>query len=196
MVSGYLYHKSGKECWLSSRGAPLDRNITWHRMFDDLAMRVRVDHPPAGKRSLCQYLVDETEEMGMLVYSNFVMRRWNVAIVNMFKAIQLYEDPMHRRSLFICMEDLSHPTTKAATIERILEWFFPGREFANTVVLPEEHKVVYAGNHSTDRDPVQRERLRSIIAKIDTEVYGGALANLHEMFGRCGEKKKICTAMK
>lgn len=68
VVSGYLYHVDGRECWKSGTGGPLQYGPGWRALqgwYDHLSYNL---DPPRNKRSLCQYMADESEFVGMRAY--------------------------------------------------------------------------------------------------------------------------------
>lgn len=79
LASGYLYHTTGRECWLNAQGEVVQR--------PDKIERVHPYHinywykyagypliPPSNNRTLCEYLFDESLENGMRAYVDFSFR--------------------------------------------------------------------------------------------------------------------------
>ena len=75
IISGYLYHLEGKECWLDWYGndGSWDTNLfpsyhtkRWMRYIDILSQRTRVYD------TLCHCLANSTEEDGIRVYIDWV----------------------------------------------------------------------------------------------------------------------------
>lgn len=75
IISGYLYHLEGKECWLDWYGndGSWDANLfpsyhtkRWMRYIDILSQRTRVYD------TLCHCLANSTEEDGIRVYIDWV----------------------------------------------------------------------------------------------------------------------------
>lgn len=83
LVSGYLYHLTGRECNLDHRGKPLPEGYNpfsnvkkWHRV-----MRSGPLDPPRGARSLCRYLADESEKAGMRAYVDYIFNSQYVTLM-------------------------------------------------------------------------------------------------------------------
>lgn len=71
IVSGYLYHIDGRECWKTGKGEPIQNPETeskpyLQKWYEYLSYDI-VD-PPRRNRSMCQYMADESEENGMRAY--------------------------------------------------------------------------------------------------------------------------------
>ena len=143
-------------------------------------------YPPPAGRNLCEYLDEESEEDGMRVYIEWVMRRFYVRDLVMFKAQQEHEaDPRQRRTLFLCFEDLSRNETRKATVQKAINWLYPGGQ-RNSIKLPPQRKA-YNSSHATDHDPVIRERLLRIVETLDLEVFDNIFGRFNEFMGNCGQ---------
>jgi len=110
LVSGYLYHRSGRECWLTTDGKPRPnhKNETYdwdqqlwtrlHKLNNDnvtmadegaeLSQQLEslvpyYYYPPRGptNRSICQYLQDEDERDGMCAYMDCALQRYYSGLV-------------------------------------------------------------------------------------------------------------------
>jgi len=135
MVSGYLYHQTGRECTLDYYGAPWRKDL-----LRDIEQYVQLDHaaattttttthdparanqktphncetfiadlPPANQRSLCEYLAQESEDHGMRVYVEYAWNKW-------YQNLRYYWSAVHAnppiRTLFVCLEDLERVLTQ------------------------------------------------------------------------------------
>jgi len=83
LVSGYLYHFTGRECHLDHYGDPLPEgqnpfaNVKrWHRY-----LKGELD-PPRRGRTLCQYLADESERAGMKAYMEYIFNSQYQTLMN------------------------------------------------------------------------------------------------------------------
>ena len=159
MVSGYLYHQTGRECTLDYYGAPWRKDL-----LRDVEQYVKFDHavtttmyhpagvnqklskngsslvvlpPAANQRSLCEYLTQESEEHGIRVYVEYAWNKW-------YQNLRYYWSAVHAnppiRTLFVCLEDLERVlsmTTKASTTphavvrQSMLDWLYPGTSHGN-----------------------------------------------------------------
>ena len=153
IVSGYLYHRSGRECWLTTTGAPAKRG-EWRQtsMNWDDPMRLwsgqkknastgsssvqqanllpHLQRPPAGNRSICRYLADESEEAGMLAYMDWSLRRYYGYLVE-YRAnattMKQRRRQQQQKSLFLCYEDwMSSASRREEMYEASLAFLFPG----------------------------------------------------------------------
>ncbi len=82
IISGYLYHKAGYECWMNARGEPkrIVRRDEWdtHLSFHQ---RGGISFPPRNNRSICSYLVEESEEDGIRVLMDIALSKWYKGVV-------------------------------------------------------------------------------------------------------------------
>jgi len=185
-VSGYLYHKSGRECWLKPNGKPLPtgkhRTIEWDKEISHLDPLF----PPRNGRSICTYLREESEEDGMRVYIDVVLTkmRWCGGVVPYWEAVQqrLQEDP-RKRTKFVCYEDLTDPTKVEPLFVEIMDWLFPS---GHNYTLPPDAKQPYSGGHATSHNEALRSRLVALVKKLDENVFHEKLGAMQAIF-KCGE---------
>jgi len=142
IVSGYLYHKSGRECWLDDYGNPLvdTHKHHWKLANPDFIDLIRPElgpFPEGRGRDLCHYLAEESEETGIRVFAEYVVRKFYFRVVQIWTAVQRLEDPYHRKTLFLCFEDLSNPETKQNEIQKIMSWLYPGGQYDGLPPLPQ-----------------------------------------------------------
>lgn len=195
IVSGYLYHKAGHECWLDNFGnrKKLNRTSTdWHVQ---LTFHNDIPYPPRNSRSLCSYLEQESEEDGMRVLMDVALSGWYKGVVPYYNKVQEWLQTNHeQRSLFICFEDLVDPFQQEEIYREILNWLFPGQDM-NKTSMPEKAKVCleqqqrnqtrYSGGHSTVKDGELRARLRGLVERLDRQVFRNTVAQSNAIFG-CG----------
>ena len=137
IVSGYLYHKSGRECWLDQEGQPRRKNKTfvWEPYLTIPHAHLA---PPDGHRttttgiSLCQYLINESEEDGMRAYVDLSLHQLYAGILP-HRALVLSQEQSSQpnKTLFVCFEELSHPATQQATFDKIMKHLFPAETTMN-----------------------------------------------------------------
>jgi hypothetical protein len=144
-VSGYLYHKSGRECWLDPEGIlPADGGTTRERLRGweaAVASHLGPSDPEPANRSLCRYLADEAEEVGMKVYVAYALARWYRGLVPYLErtrdGIRLLPQGTassaagnnsnnNSRSLYVCLEDASDPRRERKVYDSMMEFLFPG----------------------------------------------------------------------
>ena len=82
IVSGYLYHRSGHECWVSQDGVPNP-------------------YPSGGNDWLRRTAVPQ--RVGLGIYAEFALRRFIMDPVS----LRLSRDGNPMRVLYVCMEDLA-----------------------------------------------------------------------------------------
>jgi hypothetical protein len=183
IVSGYLYHQDGycQETRLENGTIipiPFDTLLTYN------STNGRSYYEPQKGRNICQYLREESEEMGLRVYIDFALNMYYYGIMKYWDEAQsrLNMGGQERSRLF-CYEDLVDPSKQVSVWHSIMDWLYPG---GNPYEFPiEPPKSEYNGNHATNHDPKMRQRLRSIVRILDEEVFENRLGKMHARFG-CG----------
>jgi hypothetical protein len=176
IVSGYLYHRSGKECWLDAYGKvrAANKTVDW-----ESKLSLTLD-PPSRNRSVCSYLAEESEEVGLRAYMDFSVSDLYAGIVpHRELAERLEKEKGSTRTLFLCFGDLEDRDAFSSAHRRAMEWLYPGRPY-------EQVKKGFAGNtngHGTTRDSGVRDRLLALVSRFDREHFGGIGQRATEMLG-------------
>jgi len=157
IVSGYLYHKTGRECWLDHFGRP--HNI-WPR--NDWLLRVHID---GYNQTLCEILQGISEHKGLEIYTDFAWKRF------LNKAFTVFTTQQRFKSIIICMEDVIMDYRRQ--IENIQN--FTGQKNKIFALPP-----VYKG-HLTSKNKTLRKRLYDIVHKIDEDRMGLNLSRLQNI---------------
>ncbi|GKZ00931.1 hypothetical protein MPSEU_001044600 [Mayamaea pseudoterrestris] len=173
VISGYLYHISGRECWLDMYGRPTNFTFRWiDHFWHDLDFEAA---PPRNDRNLCRYLVEESTYAGLAMYTQMSMI-WFRDLVSSHRYSAKHEDA--KRTLFVCFGDLE------ASQPKILDHFFPGgHEFKLELPPAIVSSDIYGGGHSTSRNASLRGELRDLLVAIDNRQYSGALRKMNQELG-------------
>jgi len=178
LVSGYQYHRSGRECTLNPEGGDDDVLIDRHINRWDRFVGYKLD-PPRDGRSLCQYLADEAEIVGMRAYLHWVFR---VHYFDMFGRWALAQElpDVRDRIQTVCYEDLTS-RSRDQRVEGMIDFLYGGNEnhshhmpFDPSGLRPAG--ASYEGGHSTSHEPLVRQHLRDVVAEIDQEYYNGDIS--------------------
>jgi len=192
IISGFLYHKSGRECWLDQNGMPRSKNKTFEW---ESQLRLQPLQPPSRGRTLCSYLAEESEEDGMRAYVDFSVSGLYGGILPHRDLVERLEGggTGDRKTLFVCFSELENPLTKQKTYEKVMNWLYPGvddndygsdaNEESAAAAAAAAGSSGAAGGHGTSRDETLRNRLRGLVEKIDREQFGGVAARATEVFG-------------
>jgi hypothetical protein len=182
-VSGYLYHKTGRECWKDSWGTPVigyEENLNWERYVTRSGYDLG-HYPPRQGRSICRYLIDETEEDGMKVYIASALSMWYFGL-DSYIQIETKRRRTSQRTKYFCLEDASTPEGRRSTFYRMVEWLYPG---GHNFSYPEKtHSTNENSGHATDPDPIPRMRLLELVRRYDREIFNGRIAATNELL-RC-----------
>jgi len=190
IVSGYLYHLDGRECWKDPlgrpkrfpNGRPIKRLLskwtqeeTWER---HLSYELK---PPADGRNLCQYLAGVPEPTGVRAYLDYVMNTKYNSILGIWALSQEFAYVRERTST-VCFEKLSSNDEILVRdeIERVINFLFNGTSH-NFDHWQHHKRKAFARAHQTSHDPVLRQRLVETIRGLDQEHYNGDIAWLRSV---------------
>jgi len=122
LVSGYLYHKTGRECWLDADGNsylggvyPDVLSYDWERLIKTTTV-----DPPKNNRSLCQYLAEESEKDGLRMIIDLSFEKWYNAVIDSYDYALSAGSNDNNRTLFLCYEDLAADETQNSTLHQAL----------------------------------------------------------------------------
>ena len=149
LASGYLYHLTGRECWLDTMGnpyttTPLRRILDWQR-FTSLReegvslIRHNKTTDSDSQYSLCDYLAEHSESDGMRVYIEWVFRYHFLSEGSFAQLAHASQyKPIRKRTMVVCYAELI--TNTATVTGRILDFVFPGGHgpFQMPSELPDE----------------------------------------------------------
>jgi hypothetical protein len=205
LVSGYLYHKSGRECWLDPFGKPLGTapaavalnnstrtpspygaNYFMNGDWEKYLSLSELDPPKRG-RSLCTYLNDESTLNGMRVYVHVAFGRWYNGIVRTLELVEKSESPDDPKTLLVCYEELLDPDSMIYTLRRMLEWLYPGGGNVPAFDITTAAKSEEKEGHSTSSNTQTRSELESIVAWLDENAFNDRVASLQQKLGCSGD---------
>lgn len=182
LLSGYLYHVGGQECWISQFGERDDTMLVGWK-YPEVQLwesYVSYDIPPSSgnKTNLCSYLVTASEEDGMRAYIEWV---FHIHYNSLFEYWAMSQGLEHvtKRTLTVCYEDLSSAKTDVPTINMILDFLYDGPYHKPWNGNPPGKSD--AGGHATTKDPELRARLTRIIHELDKKYYNGDIAWLNSI---------------
>lgn len=187
LISGYLYHKSGRECWLDWWGQqgwdpnlfPSYHTKRWMRYIDLSSQKTKIYD------TLCHCLSNSTEEDGLRIYIDWVFHAfyaktfqfWALSSSSSWSSCESIE----KRVRTYCFEDLASKQT--SSIESMID-FLTMTDSNSTRRLRDEtqpEKQDYDGGHSTSHNKSLRRRLRAKIIAIDHEYYNDDIKWLHSV---------------
>jgi hypothetical protein len=197
IVSGYLYHKAGYECWMDYRGKVREENRTndWDAHLE-FHTQNDILYPPRNNRSLCAYLQQESEEDGMKVIIDIALSWWYKGAIPYYRQAQEQLKQTHEhKSLFLCFEHLANPFQQEAIFHDMLQHFFPGQNTSymnmplvmkNMLLEQQLNHSIYQGEHASTHNVKLRTRLRKLVVRLDRELFDNAVATSNAIFNNCG----------
>ena len=177
VASGYLYHKSGRECWLDFNGEPrrTKKNLAWKTHIPSI--------PHRNNRSICTYLKEESLQDGMTAYMDMALFKWYSGILDYWNQVHAMNESANR-TMFICFEDLSDPLQQEGLFYEIMDWLYPGGHSFQIPIEENAHRI-YSGGHSTSHDATLRSNLTLLVRRLDAQVFNQSLFQFQQIF-ECG----------
>ena len=188
IVSGYHFHKSGRDCWLDPGGNPGHQGWLFNNTRENWEQRLlNKTHrwwPPGNGRDLCRYLNEESEEVGLKVYAAWAMNSFMNPLLDFRRRRQAAEDQRGwNHTIFLCYENILDMEPSSAT--NLYSWFFPNRTL-KFKMRPAQFEM----GRVLDLDPVLWNQLRDKVSKIDVDFYNGMIAKGSAEFG-CLEQHNV-----
>lgn len=192
IVSGFLYHKTGRECHLDFYGRPWPKDM----LRSDFARYLKMDmsaYPSIRNRSLCEYLDQEPERIGLRVYMDFSLNKFYPNALRYWKSVHKQDSPCH--TLFICLEEILDPSYYPDVFHRSMQWLYPsegpGKNLSSLLQLPSVKQTWLAKGHATqgETSAAMRQRLRTLVRQIDQTRLNNQLAVLERLYN-CNTKKE------
>lgn len=178
IISGYLYHKSGRECSLDPYGNPFNysdtrfMNTDWERYMS----RTKLS-PSKNGRDLCRYLSEVSLYDGMRTYIDVAFGRWYDGIERTLNLAAKEQNT--QKTLFMCYEQLSDPDSIKYVVRRMVEWMFP----AGNAPAWDLGSILYDGGHATSHEADLRAELTNVIKILDNKAFHGKIAALQAQLG-------------
>jgi hypothetical protein len=178
LVSGYLYHKEGKECWLDPDGnddfdASYWRNFSWMKGWRR-HITLPYPAPASNDTSFCQYLNDVPTEDGMKVMIEWSLRYFYGVIVPYLKSVKASQ---YHRVLHLCYSDYTQNA-----VADIMDHLFPGAGYGNNVAAQPQLARMKVG-HSTSKNVTLRDELLELVHRLDGEYFDNEIARSDAMLG-------------
>lgn len=180
IISGYLYHKSGRECWLDQEGNARRQNKTFEWTSK---LSHQPPHPPSRNQTLCAYLNEESESDGTRTVVDLALTSWYGGLLAHYDMVKRREATNNRHTLYVCFDELSNPITQQATIQKIVEWLYPGGYHDYAIPQKPKQHASYKGGHSTHSGAAERKRLYHMVKHHDKKLFHGMGAKMTETFG-------------
>mmetsp|Transcript_6141 Transcript_6141/g.10309 ORF Transcript_6141/g.10309 Transcript_6141/m.10309 type:complete len:477 (-) Transcript_6141:439-1869(-) len=189
IVSGYVYHKAGIECY--HQGILAGQQV--ERLWKESAWNTTVTfvpHPPSAGRNLCRYLATTSEIEGIAVYAEFALRKFITRVANI--AAQ-QSNSTGARILLICLEEVTDPKRCRGALQRMDNFLNITRGAARQPLL-DAYMKYRCGNgidpgHSKSHliDDSGRDQLAEAIRLVDSRYLGGRLVAAQASL-KCGAK--------
>ena len=187
IVSGYLYHRSGHECWVSQDGVPNPYPSGGNDWLRRTAWPKSVTAVPFDKRfvknpNLCEVLAAVPQRVGLGIYAEFALRRFIMDPVS----LRLSRDGNPMRVLYVCMEDLAKGGIQR---DAMLEEMRGHLEGVPRGVRTARRQLAYNGSHSTFGmvTAEEREQLLALVSSFDREYFNGTLRRAQALF-QCAQR--------
>mmetsp|Transcript_4453 Transcript_4453/g.8681 ORF Transcript_4453/g.8681 Transcript_4453/m.8681 type:complete len:373 (+) Transcript_4453:993-2111(+) len=187
LISGYLYHRSGRECFLSSGGKYGFSG--WLMRFDwqQYITEARGDDthywppPRVAGECLCKYLDAVSEVDGMRVYVDVALELWLRPLLTLANAFRNGSPFTSERVLLLCYHEFNNATEFPAAIKATGTFLYPGEE--DEQWDGKEKRIQDSGGHATSTDQDMRRNLYNIVKKLDAEYFDNEIRTGSDAFG-------------
>ena len=145
IISGYLYHKTGRECWLDQNGRPrhVNKTFEWQQHLQyplvwppdgiNAAPSTTINTTLASNTTaltLCEFLSTTAdtyhkEYQAMKTYMDWSLHDLYAGLVPYFKEVKRRK--AENKTLFVCFDSLSNPQTQAKTLQTMRQWLYPSK---------------------------------------------------------------------
>lgn len=140
---------------------------------------------PRKRRSICQYLADESREMGMRVYMDVALSKWYSQILPYYQRVQKRNTEM-KHTKFLCFEQLTQSNQTEELFLESMDWFFPGGHTYNTTPMAvQDMESTYKVAHATNSPSSVKHRLRNLVQHLDEKIFHGTYSAMDKALG-CG----------
>lgn len=173
LLSGYLYHAHGRECWVDENGrpnpSPRGGNDWGRRVFARTRLSQHVnltlfDRTYDANPNLCEILASMHWTVGLSVYAEFAFNKFYAAAESMKPTV---------KPLVLCVEELTDFST---TTERI-------RAYQDGQRLRGRRLSTSHGTDDFLWSRSERERMIDGLVKFDTDKFGGRYARIQGRLG-------------
>ena len=193
LVSGFLYHQSGRECSLSSAGKR--GRSGWLQRFDWKAFLSAGNESSyywglQTEGSLCDYLNEVSLLDGMRVYMDFALKMWLRPVLRLAAARRSH--PLSRaRTLFLCYEQFNEDERAPAALKAAGSFLYPGEDVEqwDGVALRLRSNEGAGRGHATTKDASLRELLHGIVQFNDKAHFGGEVVEGSDSFACRSERE-------
>lgn len=176
IISGYLYHKSGRECWLSSAGkggrSGWLLHFNWEEFLEKERGRTAKYWPSLPATNLCKYLQLAPLEDGLRVYADLAMAYWLNSVVALANARNV-TPPAKSRTLFLCYEQFNINENFPNAIKEAGSFLYPAESIAQWDGMVSTNQG--GGGHATTTDSAMRMELHALLRIIDSKHLGGEI---------------------
>lgn len=125
-------------------------------------------------------MIDNGEYAAMRTFIDWTFHAYYADILSRW-ALSREIPFLRERTVVVCFKDMMDDTKDVPAINGMLDFWFNGTTHKRWRYRKGPASG-YNGTHATSHDPKTRERLISIIQKLDDEVFGGEIAWLDSVF--------------
>ena len=188
IISGYLYHKSGRECWLSSGGKSGHNgwllHFNWEEFLEKERGRTTKYWPQLPATNLCKYLQLATLSDGLRVYADLAIAYWLNSLKTLANARNA-TPPAKSRTLFLCYDQFNVNEKFPGAIKQAGSFLYPSEATTQWDGMRSTNQG--GGGHATTTDNVIRMGLHSILRIIDKVHFDGEINAGSSKFGCSSE---------
>lgn len=180
LVSGYLYHLSGRECWTdwygrAEKGVVSPFTKDWQRFLTSHINDSSHEEAP----TICHYLANHTHEEGMRAYIDWVFHAYYEGTFTQWALVHGLQCPhVQERTRMVCFENLEGTSPSATnTLNDMLHFLSNGNlSYHSQQQGDKEAQGADRSGHATSKDVTLRKQIRQVIDHVDKLYYNGDIA--------------------
>ena len=188
LVAGFQYHRAGHECGIAFNGERRsdfdDPSFDWYAKLSPQGKTGLA--PPREGRTICEYLVDESEEVGLRVYMRYALANFYHGIKPLFQNIEERQKSTQLvREMVICEEDMANSTNAKQVFDQVNDFLFPGGlQYKIPLHMPRPKNY-----HWTPQSDVDSKRFLGIVERLDSLEFNNEFAEI-ESIVKCGDRNQ------
>jgi hypothetical protein len=190
VLSGYFYHRTGRECWLNWNGEKgkngtmfpgwLLRQKTWEYRLT-FKNKNLFPIPPSKGRDLCRYLMDEPPRIGFRAYLEWTYSMHLAPLWEFYQFRQQSEGGKFQKTMHVCYDDILNNYDESVT--SFTKHFSLDESKNRTHGYSMETRQASAANHGTEKNQTLKEELRSLYNELDDTLFDGRLRQWNDALG-------------
>jgi hypothetical protein len=190
VLSGYFYHRTGRECWLNWNGERgvngtnfpgwLMKQTAWSNRIT-AANRKLFPVPPARGRNLCRFLMEEPPRVGFRAYLEWTYNLHLAPLWSFYQDRQRSESGRVKKTLHVCYDEIVNDYDES--IASFTRHFGLDEKVDRSRGYTAATRQASAANHGTAKNETLKEELKALYHELDKMLFDGRLSKWNDALG-------------